>query len=65
MKYEVWGTQGQGGMKIAEFKTAYEAGEFVGKHKGKMSFAIKVTNQGEVIDHQCRCELGDDNADAS
>ncbi len=38
---EVWGTQGQGGVKIAEFVSFKEAYTYVEEHKGEMSFAIK------------------------
>lgn len=41
MKYKVYGTQGQGGVLIAEFDTLEEAAEFVDDHVGEMSFLIE------------------------
>ncbi len=42
--YEVWATQGQGGIKESEHPTLEEALAYVTKHKGEASFAIKYPN---------------------
>jgi hypothetical protein len=40
--YEIWATQGQGGIKIHETETLEEALKYILSHKGEASFAIKL-----------------------
>jgi hypothetical protein len=42
--YEIWATQGQGGDKIAEFKSLADALAYVEQHEGEASYAIKYPN---------------------